>query len=253
MHARVIAVANRKGGTGKSTIAVNLATELGSRGHRVLVVDLDPQGHAGFGFDVFSSSAERTIHVAFCKSRSDLSAAIHATSEPCVDVIPADRHFDGQIKHADPRCLAKAFDSIKPNYDVILLDSPPVAANVIVCALLASEGVLVPTLLDYLSLDGVTQFARSYHHVMRHLGATLLGLAVAPMKIDFRTNMQKRVLARLCLSFGNDQVMGGVGVDVSVAEAFEHRRPLKRYRTNARAVADFGVMADDVSRRFNLP
>lgn len=253
MHARIIAVANRKGGTGKSTITVNLATELASRGYRVLVVDLDPQGHAGLGFDVFSSDADHTIHVAFRKPRIGLQAAICTTSEPHVDVIPADRHFDGQIKHADPRCLAKAFDPIRSNYDVILLDSPPVAANVIVCALLASEGVLVPTLLDYLSLDGVTQFARSYHHVMRNLGATLLGLAVAPMKIDVRTNMHKRVLARLCLSFGNDQIMRGIGVDVSVAEAFRHRRPLKRYRTNARAVGDFVVMADDISQRFNLP
>jgi chromosome partitioning protein len=253
MLARVLAVANRKGGTGKSTIAVNLATELGSRGYRVLIVDLDPQGHAGLGFDIFAADAEHTIHAAFHKSRVDLSAAVRTTSEPNVDLIAADRHFDGQITCADPRCLAKAFNPIKPIYDVILLDSPPVAANVIVCALLASEGVLVPTLLDHLALDGVRQFARAYHHVMRRLGATLLGFAIAPMQVDFRTNMQKSVLAQMFRSFGSDQVMRGIGTDVSVAEAFGHCRPLRQYRANARAVADFSVMADDVTRRFNLP
>jgi len=253
MQARVLAVANRKGGTGKSTIAVNLGTELGSRGYRVLIADLDPQGHAGLGFDIVSSDAERTVHAVFHKSRVDLLAAVRTTNEPNVDLIAADRHFDGQITRADPRCLAKALNPVKQVYDVILLDSPPVAANVIVCALLASEGVLVPTLLDHLALDGVRQFARAYHHVMCKLGATLLGFAIAPMQIDFRTNMQKHVLAQLFGSFGSDQIMRGVGIDVSVAEAFGHCRPLLQYRANARAVADFSVMADDVARRFNLP
>jgi cellulose biosynthesis protein BcsQ len=75
-------------------------------------------------------------------------------------------------------------------YRRMVLDSPPVAANVIVCALLASEGVLAPTLLDHLALDGVRQFARAYHHVMCKFGATLLGFAIAPMQVDFRTNIR---------------------------------------------------------------
>lgn len=252
MHARVLAIANRKGGTGKSTVSVNLAAELGSRGYRVLVVDLDPQGHAGLGFGVFSADPSDASHEVFRKSRVDLRPSIRGTNEPGVQLIAADRDFDGQVSVRDPRCLAKAFDRMRPLYDVILLDSPPSAANLIVCALLASDGVVVPTTLDYLSLDGVLQFARSYHHVMRELGATLLGLAVAPMKIDLRTNLQKTLLARLSSAFGSGQVMRGVHTDISVAEAFNLRSPLRRYRMNARAVEDFRAMADDVERRFNL-
>ena len=180
------------------------------------------------------------------------STSICATSEPGVDLIAADRNFDGRILLSDPRCLARAIAPIKPNYDVVLLDSPPVAANLIVCALLASEGVLVPTALDYLALDGVRQFARSYHHVMVKLQATLLGFAITPMQVDFRTNMQRLVLANLHTGFGSDQVMRGIRTDVSLAEAFGDRRPLRQFRINSRAVDDFRVLADDVTRRFNL-
>ena len=252
MQARILAIASRKGGTGKSTIAVNLATELGARGYRVLVADLDPQGHAGLGFGIHSTHAANTIHLAFREAPVDLSTAIRPTCEPGVDLIAADRDFDGSIEVADPRCLAKALQTVRHNYDVILIDSPPVAANIIVCALLAAEGVLVPTPLDYLSLDGVRLFARSYHHVMRTLRATLLGLGIAPMQIDFRTNMQKLVLGRLLQGFGSAQVLRGIRTDVSVAEAFGHRQPLRRYRMETRAVDDFRAMADDVARRFYL-
>ena len=119
-----------------------------------------------------------------------------------------------------------------------------------VSALLAADGVLVPTGLDYLALDGVRLFARSYHQVMLHLRATLLGLAIAPMQVDFRTNIQRLVLHKLLEGFGGNQVLRGIRTDVSVAEAFGHGQPLRRYRMNARAVEDFRVLADDVVWRF---
>jgi chromosome partitioning protein len=190
--------------------------------------------------------------MALRNSGVDLTAAICATADSGVDVLAADRNFDGQIRSSDPRCLARALDSLVPIYDVILLDSPPSAANLIVCALLASEGVIVPTALDYLALDGVRQFARSYHQVMTKLQAALLGLAIVPMRVDFRTNMQKIVLEKLLAGFGSEQVMCGIRTDVSAAEAFGARKPLRRYRMDSRAVGDFRVMADEVTRRFRL-
>jgi chromosome partitioning protein len=119
-----------------------------------------------------------------------------------------------------------------------------------VCALLAADGVLVPTALDYLALDGVRLFARSYHQVMLHQRATLLGLAIAPMQVDFRTNIQKLVLHKLLEGFGGNQVLRGIRTDVSAAEAFGQGQPLRRYRMNARAVEDFRELADDVIWRF---
>lgn len=253
MTARTLAIANKKGGTGKSTMTVNLAAELGARGYRVLVVDTDPQGHAGLGFGVCARDETRSVHRVFRALHPDLADAVCTTSEPGVDVVPADRHFDGQVQIGDPRCLARALDQLKPRYDVVLIDTPPAAANVTVCVLMAADGVMVPTVLDYLALDGVRQFARAYHQVVLQLKATLLGLAIAPMMIDFRNNMQKRVLDDLRLGFGGGQMMRGVRIDVSVAEAFALNQPLRRYRINSRAAEDFRAVADDVTRRFNLP
>jgi chromosome partitioning protein len=253
VHAKILAIANKKGGTGKSTVAVNLAAELGARGYRVLVADIDPQGHAGLGFGVGAADDAHSVHLALRLPHADLAGAVVATGEPGVDVVPADCYFDGHIRLGDPRCLARALDRLRPHYDTILIDTPPAAANVLVCVLLAADGVLVPTLLDHLSLDGVRQFARAYHYVIVKLQAAALGLAIAPMLVDFRSNMQKLVLAQLLSGFGTGQVVRGVRIDVSVAEAFAKRQPLRRYRLDTRAVEDFGAVADDVIRRFNLP
>ena len=129
MHAKILAIANKKGGTGKSTMAVNLAAELGSRGYRVLVADIDPQGHAGLGFGVGAADEAKTIHFALRRPDADLAAAILATSEPGVDVLPADCNFDGQVRLGDPRCLARALERIRPHYDLVLIDTPPAAAG----------------------------------------------------------------------------------------------------------------------------
>jgi chromosome partitioning protein len=252
VQARILAIANCKGGTGKSTVTVNLAAEFGARGHRVLVVDLDPQGHAGLGFGAVETDASRTAHVAFSQWNAHLANGIRATCAAGVDLLPADRAFDGRIRLNDPRCLAGALQPLRADYDLILLDSPPSAANVIVCALLAADGALVPTALDYLALDGVRQFVRAYHNVMVQLNATLLGLAIAPMNFDFRTNIQKLVLARLLSSFGHGQVIRGIRTDVSLAEAFGAGVPLRHYRPATRAIEDFRLMAEEVTRRFNI-
>jgi chromosome partitioning protein len=124
MQTRTLAIANRKGGTGKSTLTVNLAAELGSRGYRVLVVDIDPQGHAGLGFGIRSTDAENTSHVAFRKPWADLVAAVRPTSEPGVDLIAADRisveRSRSAIRAASPKRCSRSsrtttsFCSIRP-------------------------------------------------------------------------------------------------------------------------------------------
>ena len=213
--------------------------------------DIDPQGHAGLGFGIRFMDAETTSHVVFRKPRVDLIAAVRPTSEPGVDVIAADRDFDGAIAVADPRCLAKALEPVKPNYNIVLLDSPPAAANIMVSALLAADGVLVPTGLDYLAL----YLARGRFCAVVSPGD------VAPARYasrprdradagHFRTNIQRLVLHKLLEGFGGNQVLRGIRTDVSVAEAFGHGHPLRRYRMNARAVEDFRVLADDVVWRF---
>ncbi|RVU21673.1 ParA family protein [Methylobacterium oryzihabitans] len=249
---RVLSIANCKGGTGKSTTAVNLAAELGGRGHRILVVDLDPQGHAGLGFGITADPGAPNAHTPLRGRRGALGDGLRATAADGVDLIPADRHFDGQIVAGDPRCLAEALGPLAAGYDLVLLDVPPSAAALAVCALMASDGVIVPTTLDPLGLEGVRQFARAYHDVMLRFDAARLGLAVAPMRIDLRTNVERGVLGRLRTDFGPGQMVRGIRTDVAVSEAFALRRPLRGARPRSRAAEDFAALADDVVRRFQI-
>ncbi|ACA20630.1 Cobyrinic acid ac-diamide synthase [Methylobacterium sp. 4-46] len=252
MSARVLSSANCKGGTGKSTVAVNLAADLAAEGFRVLVIDLDPQGHAGFGFGLAARLGRGNSHAPLLGRRVDLREAVLRSEEDEVDLLPADRGFDGQITAQGIRCLDDALWPLRADYDLMLIDVPPAAAALTVCALMASDGVVIPTTLDPLGLEGVRQFARSYHRMMLQFGAAELGFAIAPMRIDLRSNVEKEVLGRLRTDFGPGQMIRGVRVDVAVSEAFARRRPLRRHRDRARAVDDFRGLAADVVRRFGV-
>jgi chromosome partitioning protein len=252
MTARVLSIANCKGGTGKTTSAVNIAAELGARGYRVLVVDLDPQGHAGLGLGVAARLGSRNAHTPLLRRQTGLDGAAQATDEDNVSVVPADRGFDGQLGHSDIRCFSDALAPLRHVHDLVLIDVPPAAAALTVCALMASDGVVVPTTLDPLGLEGVRQFARSYHDTMLRFRAAPLGLAIAPMRIDLRTNVERETLGSLRTAFGPGQMVRGVRTDVAVSEAFARRQPVRRYRPRARAAEDFSGLADDLVQRFGI-
>ncbi|TGE00284.1 ParA family protein [Methylobacterium nonmethylotrophicum] len=252
MTARVLSIANCKGGTGKTTSAVNLAAELGARGYRVLVVDLDPQGHAGLGLGVAAQLGSANAHTPLCRSGASYADAVQGTDDDNVAIVAADRSFDGQLANSDIRSIAAALAPLRDAHDLVLIDVPPAAAALTVCALMASDGVVIPTTLDPLGLEGVRQFARSYHDTMLRFRAAPLGLAIAPMRIDLRTNVEKETLGLLRTAFGPGQMVRGVRTDVAVSEAFARRQPVRRYRGRARAAEDFSGLADDLVQRFGI-
>ncbi len=248
--ARVLTVANKKGGTGKSTTVVNLAAELAARDYRVLVVDLDAQGHAGFGLGRVAAPGAATAHDVLRRSSAMLADAVVATHDPRIDLAPADRNFDGEVSISDPWRLAEALAQVTRDYDVVLIDTPPSSPRLIIAGLMAADAVVVPTLLDHLSLDGVGQFLRAYHHVVTELRAGITGALIVPSRIDLRSTMQKTVLAQLARCHGRGQLATGVRTDVAVAEAFGAYQPLRSWRPSARAVIDFARLADEVLWRF---
>jgi len=248
--ARVFTVANKKGGSGKTSTVVNLAAELSVRGSRVLVVDLDAQGHAGLGLGRIAAAGTATAHDVLRTRSSLLADAIVTTIDPSIDLAPADRGFDGDVRISDPCRLAEALAPVAGDYDVILIDTPPSSPRLIIAGMMAADAVLVPTLLDHLSFDGVGQFLRAYHGVVSELRAGVAGALIVPSRVDLRSSMQKHVLAQMARSYGRDQLATGVRVDVAVAEAFGAYRPLRSWRPSARAVTDFVRLADEVLWRF---
>lgn len=248
-RAHILAVANKKGGTGKSTTVVNLAAEFAVRGHAVLVVDLDAQGHAGLGFGHVAPRGAKTAHDVLRHPNAVLADAVVTTTVANVDLLPADREFDGDVRVSDPCRLARALAPLTADYDVVLIDTPPSAPRLIVAALMTAEMVLIPTLLDHLSNDGVGQFLRAYHGVVSRHNSSLTEALIVPTRVDLRSSMQKAVLSSIASCHGRSRLSAGVRIDVSVAEAFGACCPLRQWRPSARAVADFAHLADDIQWR----
>ena len=246
MTARIIAVANRKGGVGKTTTTVNLAAELASRGHRVLVVDLDPQGHAGLGLDVVASRLEATVHQVFRDGQIDLALAVKKSCVTGVDVMPAQQEFDVHGAVNDPRILARGLAAFEDRYDEIVIDTSPSIDVTTVAALTTAHYVLIPTQLHHLAYDGIVRFSKVLLGVASMVNRRFADLAVVPVQIDVRTHLQRIVLAKLLKEFGPKRVLRGIRTDISLAEAFGSRQPVRVYRPHSRAATDYALLADDI-------
>jgi chromosome partitioning protein len=244
--AHVIAIANCKGGVGKTTTAVNVAAELASRNRRVLLVDLDPQGHAGLGMGVVAVRGAPTAHLIFRQSPIDLASAIRTSDSGSVHVIPAEQNFQVHEAVNDPLRLAEALLKLDGCYDDIIIDTSPAIDVTSVAALAAAHHVLIPTHLQHLAYDGIGRFSNVLFKVATTLNPKFLGLAIIPIQIDVRINLQRVILAKLLKEFGPKHIFRGIRTDISLAEAFGSKTAVRNYRLNSRAAMDYALLTDDI-------
>jgi chromosome partitioning protein len=245
MSARTLVIANCKGGTGKTTTAVNVAAELAHLGFGVLVVDLDPQGHAGSAFGVTAQSAEVTAHAVFRRRHADIAAWTCPGAIEGVDVLPADQGFKIHSALDEPDALARALGAVGDRYDIVVIDTPPSADLPLVAALTAADCVLIPTQLNHLAYRGVQQFTRLCFRVILERNPDLAAFGVVPIQLDARINLQRLILARMVSDFGSDRVFRGIRSDISLAEAFGVGRPIRQYKPNSRGAKDYSALVDD--------
>jgi len=250
---RVIAVANQKGGVGKTTTAVNTAACMAEAGIRVLLIDLDPQCNATSGLGLQAESAERSVY-GVLDGRAGVAEATLTSSVDNLRVLPSCPDLAGadvELAGADNRefVLTYALHGHLDAYDFVFVDCPPSLGVLTVNALAAAGEVLIPVQAEYYALEGLAQLLDTIELVRDRLNPALRLLGVVVTMLDTRTRLGKEVAAEVRSHLGRQVFDTVVPRNVRLGEAPSHGRPISRYDpTCAGSDAYFDLAKEIVSR-----
>ncbi|WP_404375812.1 ParA family protein [Vreelandella aquamarina] len=246
----IIALANRKGGTGKTTTAVNLAALWGSQGYRVLVIDLDSQGHASIGLGLGDEPpAEKTMHYLLTHPTTPLASLWQPTACEGVSIVPADTRFNGHGQQWPLTGLKQALTDadIYAHFDAVVIDTPPTQDGLLISAMSAANAVLVPFLPHHLGEVGAKQLARLFYRVAIQYNPSLSMLGLLPVMFDARLQLHRQTVDRLAMQFGQARMLPGIRNNIKLAEAFAHGLPIHRYAPNSAGALDYRTLAAKIT------
>ena len=247
---RIIAIANQKGGVGKSTTAINLAACLAEKEQKVLIVDIDPQGNATSGLGVSKDDVENTIYQVMLGTIS-ADDAIQKDVFDNLDVLPSNVNLAGaEIELIDVEnreyILKNILYDIKDRYDYIVLDCPPSLSMLTVNAMTAADTVLVPIQCEYYALEGLTQLIHTINLVKRKLNPELELEGVVFTMYDARTNLSLQVVENVKENRGQNIYKTIIPRNVRLAEAPSHGLPINIYDSKSAGAESYRLLAEEV-------
>ena len=247
---RIIAIANQKGGVGKSTTAINLAACLAEKEQKVLIVDIDPQGNATSGLGVSKDDVENTIYQVMLGTIS-ADDAIQKDVFDNLDVLPSNVNLAGaEIELIDVEnreyILKNILYDIKDRYDYIVLDCPPSLSMLTVNAMTAADTVLVPIQCEYYAIEGLTQLIHTINLVKRKLNPELELEGVVFTMYDARTNLSLQVVENVKENLGQNIYKTIIPRNVRLAEAPSHGLPINIYDSKSAGAESYRLLAEEV-------
>jgi chromosome partitioning protein len=247
--ARIVAVANQKGGVGKTTTAINLAASVASRGHTVLLVDFDPQGNASSGVGYPRDRIELSVYDALL---GDVSFAdvIRPTEITTLFIAPANTELVGaeieliSVERRE-RVLATALETVLDRFEYVVIDCPPSLGMLTLNALVAADGVVVPMQAEYFALEGLSALTATIERVRAAYNPRLTIDGVLFCMFDPRTNLAGQVRGEVCEFFGAKVFANTVPRNIRLSEAPSHGKPALLYDLRSPGARSYLAVADE--------
>jgi chromosome partitioning protein len=256
---RTIAIANQKGGCGKTTTAVNLAAAFAEQGHRTLLIDLDPQGHSTIGFGCEPNEVSMTIHDALVNDHIGIDSVVTCTKVERLDLAPSNVLLSGA--ELDLACVAarefvlsKKLAKIEDKYDFCVIDCAPSLGMLTLNALIACTGVIVPVQAHYYAAEGLRQFFETANIIEDRFSPCCVEiLGVLLTLVESTTLLSRHILEQMRELFGDLVFDAVIHKSVKLAEAPSAGESILTYAPESRSAAEYRALAKEVINGRSLP